>query len=130
MRERWHLLVLDWLLLAGVMVTGFVFHNTLSTATLGRLLWGVFVVDLAWALAALPTGAVDPARGGRLSGWWRWLWALALAAPLAAVLYEAPRKPVLLLSFVAFLSLSAGITIGVGRLLYIAWRHWRRSTTG
>ncbi len=127
MPPRWWLLVGDWFVLALVMVAGFAFHGSLEPQALPRFVAGLLVVGLAWTLAALPTGAVDPARGASPRAWWRWLWATVLAMPLGLVLYEALRgRAALPLSFVLVMSTFSFTGIAAWRLLYW-WAYGRRA---
>ncbi len=124
MRGKWTLLVGDWVVLTLISVLGFMFHNTLSVATLPRLLGSIVVTGLAWALAAIPTGAVDPARGASPRAWWRWVWAGVLAVPLALALYEFPRGRVVTWAFARALGTFALSGIVLWRLVY--WLVWGR----
>jgi len=112
------LLVGDVIALAIVVLTGFLFHGTLSVQSLPRLLWGMFVMGLAWALAAWPTGALDPDRMRRVQEWWRLLWAAVLAFPLGLVLYEFPQGQDLSWAFTRAMSTFSLSGILLWRILY------------
>jgi hypothetical protein len=104
----------DMIVLAGVTVFGFASHGAASTAG-SRMLTTFIPLVVGWLLLAPHLGAYDLARAEDARQLWRPLWAMLLAAPLAAWLRGAwlrtPIQPV----FVFVLG-------GVSALSLLAWR--------
>jgi hypothetical protein len=115
----------DLLTLAVVTVIGFASHQTLGTA--GKRILATLIPSLiAWLAVAPFLGAYDRARAVDLRQLWRPVWAMILAAPLAAVLrgfwLGAPVMPI----FAAVMGGVSAAGILIWRLLY-AWLSSRLS---
>jgi hypothetical protein len=98
----------DVITLALVTGFGFATHGTLDTAGF-RMLTTFIPLLIAWMAAAPFLGAYDPERALDARQLWRPLWAMILAAPLAAWLrgawLNAPIMPVFVLVLGGFSAL-------------------------
>jgi hypothetical protein len=112
------LLAGDALAFALVTIFGFASHGLLETVGL-RILTTFLPILAAWLLVAPHLGAFDTQLVLTARQLWRPLWAIALAAPLAAFLrgvwLGTPVQPV----FVAVLAGVNGLAILIWRVLYI-----------
>ncbi len=71
----------DALVLFLITYIGFVTHGT--QGYIGRWLLTAVLTLVAWYLAAVPVGLMDPEKAARKTGWLYVLWATLLSAPLA-----------------------------------------------
>jgi hypothetical protein len=109
----------DVLSLAGVTLVGFATHGELATAG-ARLLTTLLPLTLAWFLVAPFLGVYDRQRILVKRELWRPLWAMIVAAPLAAwmrglMLGNVPIQPV----FVAVLGAFSALGMLAWRSLYL-----------
>lgn len=106
---------------------GFATHQTLESAGL-RMLTTFVPLMLAWLLVSVPLGAYDPEHLVEPRQLWRPIYAMALAAPMAAWLRSIWLGSAIVPIFVAVLA-------GVSALAILVWRviFWfiatRRATT-
>jgi len=113
------LLAGDLLVLALVTLVGFAAHGTLATAG-GRMLTTFIPLSVAWLLLAPYLGVFDRSLAGDWRQLWRPVWAMLLAAPLAAFLRGAWLNSPILPVFVVVLAATNALGLLVWRSLY-AW---------
>jgi hypothetical protein len=113
-RRRYYLILGDILTLAIVTVIGFASHGTAGTAGT-RMLTTFIPLVVAWFLIAPHLKAFDQELVRESRQLWRPLWAMILAAPMAAWLRGLLLGSPILPNFVIILG-------GVSALAILAWR--------